>query len=88
MQDRFQVVFNAAGIVEMMLMEGEVRTLTFDSTGSPFNARAMNDPDVKTALRQWMTDTNAEGWVGWQELAATLQGMGVDMVEVAARYPG
>lgn len=83
MPDRFQVVFNPDGVVEMMLLEGQIRTLTFDSAGSPFNSRVVNDPEVKAALQQWMTDTNAEGWVGWQELAATLQGMGIDMAEVA-----
>jgi hypothetical protein len=88
MPDRFQVVFNPDGIVEMMLLEGERRTLTFDSEGSPFTARAMADPEVKAALHQWMVDTNVEGWIGWQELAATLQGMGVDMAAVAAKYPG
>lgn len=85
MTDRFQIVFNPDGVVEMMLLEGEVRTLTFDSTDSPFTTAAMNEPDVKAALRQWMEDTNAEGWVGWQELSATLRGMGVDMEAVVAR---
>jgi hypothetical protein len=88
MPDRFQIVFNPDGVVEIMLLEGEVRTLTFDSSGSPFTAQAINETDVRTALRQWMEDTNAEGWVGWKELSATLLGMGVDMEAVVARNPG
>ncbi|TCI00754.1 hypothetical protein EJV46_01020 [Roseococcus sp. SYP-B2431] len=88
MADRFQIVFNADGVVEMMLLEGELRTLTFDSSGSPFTTQAVEEPEVRAALHQWMVDTNVEGWIGWQELAATLQGMGIDMAAVAARYPG
>ena len=88
MAESFQVVFNPDGVVEMMLLEGQVRTLTFDSTGSPLTAEALADEVVKEALHQWMVDTNAEGWIGWQELAATLQGMGIDMAAVAAKYPG
>ncbi len=87
MGERFQVVFNPDGLVEMMLLDGEVRTLTFDATGSPFTVDAMNDPEVQAALHQWMRDTNAEGWVGWKELGATLSGMGVDIEQVVARNP-
>ncbi|MDB5378107.1 MAG: hypothetical protein JWR00_2553 [Rubritepida sp.] len=87
MSERFQVVFNPDGLVEMMLLDGEIRTLTFDSTDSPFTVDAMNDPEVRSALYQWMRDTNAEGWVGWQELGATLAGMGVDIKRVVARHP-
>lgn len=87
MREKFQVVFNPDGLVEMMLLDGEIRTLTFDSTDSPFTVSAMNDPEVKDALHDWMRDTNAEGWVGWRELGATLASMGVDIEAVVARNP-
>jgi len=87
MDGKFQVVFSPEGLVEMLLLDGEVRKLTFDPAGSPFTADAVAEPEVRAALRQWMEDTNAEGWIAWRELAATLQGMGVDMDRVAARHP-
>nr|WP_314074836.1 hypothetical protein [uncultured Roseococcus sp.] len=80
----FQIVFRTEGLVEAILLDGTVRTLTFDPTGSPFTAEALADAAVQAALRQWMLDSNAEGWVEWRELTTVLQALGVDMERVAA----
>lgn len=87
MDERFQVVFNPEGVVEMLLLDMDIRKLTFDSADSPFSVGAMNDVEVRNALHAWMQDTNAQGWIGWRELEATLAGMGIDMKGVAARHP-
>lgn len=83
----FQIVFLNDGLAEAMILDGEVRTLTFDPTGSPFTANVLNNAAVQTALRQWMIDSNAEGWVEWRELTSVLQNLGVDMEQVAAENP-
>lgn len=87
MDERFQVVFNSEGVVEILLLDGNIRKLTFDSADSPFSVDAMNEIEVRNALHTWMQDTNAQGWIGWSELEATLAGMGIDMKRVAARHP-
>lgn len=88
MPDRIQYVFAQGGVIEVLLpIDGAVRSITINPEQFPCDRDALQDVGVKAALFQWMTETGAEGWIGWPELGRALEARGVDMEALIARYP-